>query len=243
MPRPADAASGPSAAAAALDAQKRAAAERALELVRDGMLLGIGTGSTATHFIEGLGRLVREGMRLRCVSSSERSSALAAGAGVEILTSHERRLDLAVDGADEIAPDLGVIKGGGGALLREKLVALAADRFVVIADETKLVPVLGRRALPVEVVRFLWQDTARRLAALGLTWELRGGEAAPFVTDEGHHILDVRPGGGGAFADPPALAGELDRVVGVVEHGFFLGMAQGCVIGTPSGVSVLGSLG
>ncbi|MGH7911295.1 MAG: ribose-5-phosphate isomerase RpiA [Candidatus Dormibacteraceae bacterium] len=223
--------------------RKRAAAARAAALVRDGMTLGVGTGSTATLFIEELGKLVARGMRLNCVASSDRSAALAAGAGLRVLERHAGRLDLGVDGADEVAPDLALIKGGGGALLKEKLVALAAERFVVIVDDSKLVPALGRRALPVEVVRFLWQDTGRRLSALGLTWELRGGEASPFVTDEGHHILDAHVGGDGLIHDPAALARELKQVTGVVEHGLFLGIATACLVGREERVDVVGELG
>ncbi|MBO0701815.1 MAG: ribose-5-phosphate isomerase RpiA [Candidatus Dormibacteraeota bacterium] len=225
-----------------LDGEKRAAAVRAAELVRDGMLLGIGTGTTASFFIEELGKLVAQGMRLSCVSSSERSSALARKAGVPVVDRHDRRLDLAVDGADEVAPDLSLIKGGGGSLLREKLVALAAERFVVIGDHTKVVPALGRFKLPVEVVKFLWPDTAQRLSSLGLSWELRGGPSTPFVTDEGHFILDTHVGGDGLIHDPQALGRELKHVVGVVEHGLFLGIAGACLIGEAAGVRVLGAL-
>lgn len=225
-----------------VDGEKRAAAARAATLVKDGMLLGIGTGSTATLFIEELGKLVAQGMRFSCVSSSDRSTALAKAVGITVLDRHDQRLDLAVDGADQVDPDLTLIKGGGGSLLKEKLVALAADRFVVIVDHTKLVPALGTSKLPVEVVRFLWQDTARRLNALGLTWELRGGEASPLVTDEGHYILDTHVGGDGLIHDPQALGRELKAVAGVVEHGLFFGIAKGCLVGETNGVRVLGAL-
>lgn len=227
---------------AEIEAQKRAAAARAAALIEDRMLLGVGSGSTVAYFIEELGKLVARGMRLRCVSSSERSAAQLSAAGVEVLDHHDARLQLCVDGADEVGPGLALIKGGGGALLREKLVALAAERFVVIADETKLVPALGHHALPVEVVRFLWSDTARRLSAVGLTWELRGGEAAPFVTDEGHYILDTHVGGDGLIREPAALAREVSQVVGVVEHGLFLDMAGACLVAKADGVQVLGEL-
>lgn len=225
-----------------IEAEKRMAAVRAATLVEDGMVLGVGSGSTVAYFIEELGRLVAGGMRLTCVSSSERSAALLTGAGVQVLDHHEHRLPLCVDGADEVGPGLALIKGGGGALLREKLVAIAAERFVVIADETKLVPELGHHALPVEVVRFLWPDTARRLSALGLTWTLRGGDASPFVSDEGHYILDTRLGGDGLIHDPRGLARELSQVVGVVEHGLFIDMAGSCLVGDAGAVRVLGAL-
>lgn len=225
-----------------IEERKRAAAARAATLVRDGMTLGIGTGSTASLFIAELGVLVAQGMRLSCVASSDRSAKLAREAGLRVLEEHDRRLDLCVDGADEVGPGLELIKGGGGALLREKLVASAAQRFVVIVDDTKPVPVLGRHALPVEVVRFLWADTARRLGALGLTCELRGGPGTPFVSDEGHYILDVRVGGDSLIHDPEALGREIKQVVGVVEHGLFLGIATACLVGTAEGARVLGDL-
>ncbi len=227
---------------AEIEGEKRAAAAHAATLVRDGMRLGIGTGSTAAFFIEEVGKLVAQGMRLSCVSSSERSTALARAVGIGVVDRYDHTLDLAIDGADEVGPDLSLIKGGGGSLLREKLVALAAERFVVIVDHTKVVPALGTVKLPVEVVRFLWRDTGRRLSALGLTWELRGGEASPLVTDEGHYILDTHVGGDGLIHDPQMLGRELKQVVGVVEQGLFLGIASGCVVGEGTGVRAMGSV-
>lgn len=219
---------------------KRQAAEHALTLVRDGMRIGIGTGSTARYFIEGLGRLVGRGMSLRGLPTSEKSAELARDAGVPLLDATDAHLDLAVDGADEVDPRLRLIKGRGGALLREKLVASAADRFVVIVDESKLVEHLGRSRLPVEIVPFLWHLTAHRVEALGLEWELRGGVEEPFVTDNGNLILDVR--GNGEILDPEGLGARLENQLGVVEHGLFLGLARACVIAGPSGVRVLGEL-
>jgi ribose 5-phosphate isomerase A len=221
------------------EARKRQAAERALELVQPDMTLGIGTGSTVRYFIEGLGRRVAEqGLRVAGVTTSERSARLAREVGVTLLPEGRQGLDLAVDGADEIAPDLGLIKGGGGALLREKLVASAAARFVVIADDAKLVPALGRGPLPIEVVPFRWEDTARRVERLDLRWELRGGEASPYVTDNGNLVLDVRRPSG--FGDPDGLAAALKAVLGVVEHGLFLHLARSCLVGAEDGVRTLG---
>lgn len=220
------------------EARKRLAAERALDLVQPDMRLGIGTGSTVRYFIEGLGRLVGGGLRVAGVTTSDRSSQLARQVGVPLLPEGTQGLDLAVDGADEIAPDLGLIKGGGGALLREKLVAAAAARFVVIADDAKLVPELGRGPLPVEVVPFRWKDTAERVERLGLRWELRGGESSPYVTDNGNLILDVRRPGG--FGDAGALAAALKAELGVVDHGLFLHLARTCLIAGAEGVRVLG---
>jgi ribose 5-phosphate isomerase A len=220
------------------DRLKQKAAERALELVRDGMSIGIGTGTTARFFIQGLGRLVAGGMRLRGLPTSERSAQLARSAGVPLLDDLDGQLDLAIDGADEIAPDMDLIKGRGGALLREKLVATAARHFVVIADDSKLVSQLGLGLLPVEVVPYLWHQTAARLAGMGLTWKLRGGVEHPFVTDNGNLILDVASEGG--IGDPRGLAAELKAQLGVVEHGLFLGIARGCLVAGEDGVRILG---
>jgi ribose 5-phosphate isomerase A len=213
------------------DARKRAAARRALELVEPGMVLGVGTGSTARHFIDGL-----RGMRVAAVPTSKESAWLAAAAGLELLEDPEpAQIDLAVDGADEIDPGLRLIKGHGGALFREKMVALAARRFVVIADDSKLVERLGRSYLPVEVAPFLWRLTAERLAATGAGWSLRRGEAAPRLTDNGNLLVDLTfPDG---IADPEGLAGTLKAMTGVLEHGLFLGLACLAIVATSAGVT------
>jgi ribose 5-phosphate isomerase A len=218
-----------------LDGRKRAAARRALELVTPGMVLGIGTGTTARYFIEGL-----RGLRVAAVATSRVSAELARAAGVELLEDPPVALDLAVDGADEIDPELRLVKGRGGALFREKMVAMAARRFVVIADESKLVERLGSTYVPVEVAPFLWRRTAQRLAELGGTGALRGGEAAPYRTDNGNLIVDLRYAGG--IADPAGTAGALKAVTGVLEHGLFLGLARGAIVGRAGGVEVLGTL-
>jgi ribose 5-phosphate isomerase A len=218
-----------------LDARKRAAARRALELVTPGMVLGIGTGTTARYFIEGL-----RGQRVAAVATSRVSAELARAAGVELLEDPPGALDLAVDGADEIDPELRLVKGAGGALFREKMVAMAARRFVVIADESKLVERLGQTYVPVEVAPFLWRRTARRLADLGGTGALRGGEAAPYRTDNGNLIVDLTFAGG--LADPASTAAALKAVTGVLEHGLFLGLARGAIVGRAAGVEVLGTL-
>ena len=226
------------------DALKRAAAERALGFVEDGMDLGLGTGSTAMAFLELLARRVREGLAVRGVPTSEATRQAAERLGIPLTTLDETpELDLAVDGADEIDPTLGLIKGGGGALLREKIVAAAARRMVVIADASKQVPVLGRFPLPVEVVRFgvtatrrAVMATARRAGCDG-SIELRcRADGAPFVTDEGHFILDCHCG---RILDPEALAGAFRKVPGVVEHGLFLGFASAACIAGEKGVEVV----
>jgi ribose 5-phosphate isomerase A len=217
------------------DDLKRAAARRALELVRPGMVLGLGSGTTARYFIEGLA-----GQRVAAVATSGVSAELASSVGVELLRDPRGPIDLAVDGADEIDSSLRLVKGHGGALFREKMVATAALRFIVIADRSKLVDRLGRTFLPVEVAPFLWRQTAARLSAMGASWTLRGGEAAPYRTDNGNLVVDL------TFVDgiehPERLAAELKAVTGVLEHGLFLGLARAAIIAGPSGIEVHGSL-
>jgi ribose 5-phosphate isomerase A len=229
------------------DTQKRAAAEAAVALVQDGMVVGLGTGSTAAFAIDALAERVRQGLRILGVPTSERSAAQARRGGIPLTSlSDHRRLALTIDGADEIAiGSLDLIKGLGGALLREKLVAAASDRLVIVADGPKLVQRLGTHTpVPVEVVQFGWETTADRLAALGGNPVLRRGEdGQPFHTDGGNFILDC---GFGPIADAAALAQRLSGVVGVVETGLFIGMAEmalvaddddvrGLVRGEPSG--------
>ena len=225
---------------AADDELKLAAAERALELVRPGMLLGLGTGSTARHFIAGLGRLVAGGLEVRCLATSRASETQARALGIPLLEELDGPLDLAVDGADEIDGELRLIKGRGGALFREKLVAEAAERFVVVADPSKLVDRLGAGTLPVEVLPFLWRRTAARLAALGGAWSLRGGQEAPFLTDNGNLVLDGILEDG--IPDPEGLGRELKGITGVVEHGLFCGLAVAAIVAGPDGVEVRGKL-
>ncbi|HTJ57598.1 MAG TPA: ribose-5-phosphate isomerase RpiA [Devosiaceae bacterium] len=223
--------------------EKRAAAAMALEEVVEGMRLGLGTGSTARHFVDLLGARVREGFACLCVPTSEATAAQAKSLGIP-LTDLDTidHLDLTVDGADEIDPDLNLIKGAGGALLREKIVAAASDRMVVIADASKEVEILGRFALPIEVNRFGLGATKRVLAELLVAFEAQGGlkqrldsAGHPFVTDGGHYILDASFG---RIPAPQALAEALSSVPGVVEHGLFLGMCKRAYIAGPNGVEV-----
>ena len=223
------------------DELKRAAAEKALELVQDGMLVGLGSGTTARFFIEGLGRLVAQGMKVRGVPSSRETAELAAQLGIPIVTELLGQIDLAVDGADEVDTSLNLIKGRGGALFREKLVAAASKRFVVVVDESKLVQKLGVGVLPVEVLPFLWRTTAERLAGLGVSLVVRGGEETPYVTDNGNLILDLSVEGG--IANPGDLGVELKKVTGVVEHGLFVGMTDTVIVAGPDGPKALGRSG
>ena len=226
------------------DAYKRAAAARAVEFVRPGMRLGLGTGSTAKHFVELIGERVREGLDVVAVSTSEATLADAKRCGITLTTLDDTpQLDLTVDGADEIAPDLSLIKGGGGALLREKIVAAASGRMIVIADESKYVGVLGRFPLPIEVVPFAVAAIQRSIEAAIERVQTAGSLAIrqaksgqPFVTDGGHWIIDAELG---RIDDPAALAHALAAVPGVVEHGLFIGLADTAIIGGPTGVKVV----
>ncbi len=219
---------------------KKAAAQKALELVQDGMLLGLGSGSTAKYFTEGVGRLVAEGMKLRAVPTSRATAELAAELGIPIVQEPVGPIDLAVDGADEVDGSLDLIKGRGGALFREKLVAAAAKRFIVVVDESKLVRELGVGVLPVEVLPFLWRTTAERLTALGASLTVRGGEEAPYITDNGNLILDLLVEGG--IKDAASFGDALKRTAGVVEHGLFVRMTDTLIVAGPEGPRVVGRL-
>jgi ribose 5-phosphate isomerase A len=215
---------------------KQRAGERAVELIEDGMTVGLGTGSTAYYMVERLGARVREeGLRVRGVPTSLRTEEQARRLGIPLATFAEvQTLDLAIDGADEIGPGLALVKGGGGALLREKLVASAARRFVVIADAGKKVEALGRFPLPVEVVQFAWEVTARRVAeAAGVEPELRrDGAGGVYVTDNGNFILDCRCG---RIEDPARLERGLKLLPGVVESGLFVGMTDLAIVADEGG--------
>jgi ribose 5-phosphate isomerase A len=222
------------------EALKRAAAEKALELVRDGMLLGLGSGSTVRYFTEGVGRLVAEGMKVRGVPTSRATAELAAANGIPIITELVGPIDMTVDGADEVDQALNLIKGRGGALFREKIVAAGSKRFVVVVDATKTVKQLGVGVVPVEVSPFLWRSTAHRLASLATSLTVRGGEEAPYITDNGNLILDLTIVGG--ITDAPGFAQAVKNTIGVVEHGLFIGMTDTCIVGGPDGPEVLGRL-
>src|SRR5712692_3088702 len=227
-----------------MDDLKRQAAARALEHVRDGMKLGLGTGSTARHFVELLGERVRAGLRIVAVPTSEETRRDAQRLGVPLTSLDETpALDLTVDGADEIAADLSLIKGGGGALLREKIVASASARMVVIADESKWVATLGRFPLPIEVVPFGLAATRRAVEAAAVAAQCAGParlrrakDGHAFVTDGGHWILDAALE---RISDPKSLADRLDAIAGVVEHGLFVGLAHAAVLAGSGGVRVV----
>ena len=217
------------------DVAKRAAAYAAADLVQDGMTIGLGSGSTFLFVLDRLAERMRdEGLQLRGVPTSAQTAAAAERAGVPLATLDEvERLDLAIDGADEVDPEHNLIKGGGAAHTRERLVAATADELVVIVGENKLVAVLGEQfRLPVEVMPFGWTHARRRVEATGCTTELRRRGDEPLVTDNGNWILDCSYGG---ITEPAALADVLDATVGVVDHGLFVGMAGRVVVSDDQG--------
>jgi len=227
-----------------MDELKRQAAARALDFVEAGMKLGLGTGSTAKHFVELLGARVRAGLDVIGVATSEATRNDAIHCGIPLTTLDEiDRLDLTVDGADEIDASLNLIKGGGGALLREKIVAAASDRMIVIADESKWVETLGRFPLPIEVIPFGLAATRRAIgkvfANCGVSGQMvlrKGKDGHVFVTDGGHWIVDAHLG---RIADAPRLAGSLACLPGVVEHGLFIGLASVAMLAGTQGIRVV----
>jgi ribose 5-phosphate isomerase A len=226
------------------DSQKRAAAARAVELVRPGMRVGLGTGSTAKHFVELLGERVRGGLDIVAVPTSEATHADAKRCGIPLTTLDETpELDLTVDGADEVGPDLALIKGGGGALLREKIVAAASARMIVIADESKWVGTLGRFPLPVEIAPFGAEATRRAVdkAIAGLQGSValplrQGKDGHAFVTDGGHWIVDAALG---RIDEPRAMAHALSAIPGVMEHGLFIDLAHMAILAGADGVRIV----
>lgn len=218
---------------------KRAAAEAAAAQIEDGMIVGLGTGSTAAFAIEALGRRVREGLAVTGIPTSEEAARLAAGLGIPVARLDSVRIDLTIDGADEVdAVTLNLIKGRGGALLREKIVARASDRVIIIVDESKLVGQLGADTLlPVEVIPFGWEATQAYLRRHAISTILRRDPAGePFLTDSGHYILDCDFG---PIPKPSTLEVSLDAVTGVVEHGLFLGLATEVIVGGADGARTL----
>ena len=205
--------------------EKEAAARASLQFVKDGQVVGLGTGSTAAYFIKLLAEQVKNGLRIRGIPTSLRSQELALSLGIPLITLDEcQEIAVTVDGADEVDPQLRLIKGGGGAMLREKVVASATKQLVIVADASKQVPALGKFPLPVEVIPFAQVLVAKRITAMGADVKLRTeADGKPFVTDESNHILDCRFG---TIRDAEGLARRLSEMPGVVEHGLFIGMAS-----------------
>lgn len=219
------------------DEAKALVGKRAACMVEDGMRVGLGTGTTSVQFIKALGeRVEAEGLKIRCVASSDSSAELGRSLGMDVTTLDELpEIDLYIDGADEVGPGLSLIKGGGAALLREKIVASAAKKFVCVVDESKIVPVLGKFPLPVEVIKMAKPLVERRLAELGLNPVLRMKKdgSGPVLTDENNYLLDCHCG---TIEDPEVTAAEIRSIVGVVEHGLFLGFAEMALVAGENGV-------
>jgi len=205
--------------------EKELAARASLKFVHDGAVVGLGTGSTAAFVVRLLGERVQAGLKIRAICTSTQTENLAASLGIPLTTLEEvQQIDVTIDGADEFDPKLRLIKGGGGALLREKIVASATRQEIIIVDSSKQVSVLGKCPLPVEVIRFAEAIVSKKISALGATVQLRkDGTGQPFITDEGHHILDCHFG---QIPDPTALAHTLSEMPGVVEHGLFIDLAD-----------------
>ena len=220
------------------DNAKVLAAQKSLEFIKDGMVVGLGSGSTATHFIQLLGEKVKQGLMIRGIASSKASEDLAVSLTIPITDfSTCPEIDVTIDGADEVAPGLALIKGGGGALLREKIVASASKKFIIVADSSKVVSQLGAFPLPVEVIPMAAPLVFRKLEALGINPSVRHhNNGEDYVTDEGNLILDCKCG---TIADPSKLAASIRQIVGVVEHGLFLNMANLALIASNSEVNEL----
>jgi ribose 5-phosphate isomerase A len=218
------------------DEAKALVGKRAAEFVEDGMAVGLGTGTTSVMFIRALGERVKAGLKIRCVASSDASAALGRSLGMDVVSLAELpELDVYIDGADEIGPGLSLIKGGGGALLREKIVASSAKRFIVVADSSKVVATLGKFPLPVEVVKMALPLVTKKLRELGLNPVQRHhADGSVYLTDEDNFILDCACG---QIVDPAATAAAVRSVIGVVEHGIFLNMASVALIAGEDGVT------
>ncbi|MCI5046794.1 MAG: ribose-5-phosphate isomerase RpiA [Aquisalinus sp.] len=231
-----------------LDDQKRRAAEAAVNHVQDGMLLGLGTGSTAAHLVRALGEKVRKGLSIQAIPTSEETRALATAEGIELVAPAETtRIDLVIDGADEVDPRKDLMKGGGGALLREKIIASSGARMIVIADSTKKVPQLGKFPLPVEIDRFSWPLTIQKIRKVlddndlgGVNLSLRPGPreagGGVFRSDGGNYIVDISCG---RIPDARQLDTALQGVPGVIETGLFIDMADIVIFGTEDSVEII----
>ncbi|NQX63377.1 ribose-5-phosphate isomerase RpiA [Paenibacillus qinlingensis] len=212
---------------------KRAAAELAITEIRDGMIVGLGTGSTAYWAIQGLGVRVQNGLHIQAVATSVASENLAKELGIPLIPFADiSEIDVTIDGADEVDTAWHLIKGGGGALLREKIVAFSSKKLIIVVDESKVVPQLGAFPLPVEVVKFGYELTIRKLQALGCEPKVRTADHQPFVTDNGNYIIDCHFG---SIPNPAELHQVINGIPGVVENGLFIGMASQVIVGYKDG--------
>ena len=220
------------------DTEKAVAARKSLEYVKDGMIVGLGSGSTATFAIQFLGEMVRDGLKIRGIPTSRASRDLARTLGIPLTSFDEvSYTDVTIDGADEVAPGLALTKGGGGALLHEKIVAAASHRLVIVADEHKIVERLGRFPLPVEVIPFAASPVRKKLEDIGAHPMLRmAKDGSSYITDEGNYIFDCHYG---EILDPAAVAHTIKSMTGVVEHGLFLGLASVAIIAGPDGARII----
>lgn len=212
---------------------KKLTGEKAAEYIEDGMIIGLGTGSTAYYAIKKVGEMVRKGLKVKAVPTSKETAELAAEEGIELIELADvESLDLTIDGADEVDPDFNLIKGGGGALLREKIVASATDKLIIVVDESKMVEHLGAFPLPIEVTPFSWQYTQKMIEKFSCSSEIRKEDGEIFVTDNGNYILDCDFG---KIEDPVKVTVELNKLPGVVENGIFAEMAEIVVVGYNDG--------
>jgi ribose 5-phosphate isomerase A len=221
------------------DTEKVAAARKSIEYVKDGMVVGLGSGSTATFAIKFLGEQVRDGLKIRGIPTSRASEQLARSLNIPLTTFDEvGYTDVTIDGADEVAPGLALIKGGGGALLHEKIVAAASRKLVIVADQHKIVKLLGKFPLPVEVIPFAAAPIKKQLEAIGANPVLRNAleGGGPYITDEGNYIFDCHYE---EIKDPAAVARAIKMMTGVVEHGLFLGLASVAIVAGPDGAQVI----
>lgn len=219
------------------DEMKKIAGEKAVEFVQDGMNIGLGTGSTVFWAIQKLGEKIKEGLRIQAIPTSKNTARLANEQGIPLTSFQDiRRLDLTIDGADEINPELELIKGGGGALLREKLVAVQSRKLIIVADESKFVPILGAFPLPIEVVPFAYECTAERIKDFGCQPVLRMDNKQPFITDNGNYILDCHFK---SIPHPEEMQRDLKLLTGVIEVGLFIGLASCVILGGQEGIRIL----
>lgn len=217
--------------------EKKRVGEAAAQYIQSGMIVGLGTGSTAYYAIRAVGQMIREGLSIKAIPTSEQTRKLAEEENIPLVDfSTITRIDLTIDGADEADHQLALIKGGGGALLREKMIAAVSDEMIVIGDSSKLVPTLGQYSLPVEVTQFGWQSVAHQIQNLGITPVLREKEGQPYVTDNHNYILDCPFG---KIEDPAALEKQLDAIPGVVINGLFVGLATRLLLAEGDSVKVI----
>jgi ribose 5-phosphate isomerase A len=220
-----------------IDLKKKAVGEKAVEYIQDGMTIGLGSGTTVYWMMKKLGELINKGLNVRGVPSSLRTEGWAKEFGIPLVYFFEvSRLDLAIDGADEVDTEFNLIKGGGGSLLREKLVNDAADQLIIVVDESKLVQKLGAFPLPVEVVTFGWENTVRKISTLDCTPKLRMKDGEVFVSNNGNYIVDCEFT---SISDPATLHQQLKLILGVVETGLFINMTDKVVVGEENGIKIL----